>query len=119
MTPPWHQQGSIAVTFDADGTGHDEERGVDVSYLQNGQVVRQTVDSSNKFTWTVRGDKLSYPTNSPSLTVRGATSTTAILMVSQRQPEEFRCDGDTLNESETLRDNESVTDQRTATFRRS
>jgi hypothetical protein len=122
MTPPWHKQGVVTVTFNADGTGHDEARGIDVSYLQDGRVVPQTLDSSNKFTWAVRGDKLSYPTDSPSITLPGRSATTAILVVNQRQPDVpdvFRCDGDTLAESHALRDIESATHQRTTIYRRS
>ena len=78
----------------------------------------QTADSSNKFTWVVRGDKLSYPTDSPSITLPGRSATTGILVTNQREPDVYRCDGDTLAESHALRDIESVTHQRTTTYRR-
>jgi hypothetical protein len=119
MEPPWHMQGVVTITFNADGTGRDDERGVDVSYLQNGQVVPQTADASNEFTWVVRGNRLSYPTDSPSMTVRGSTPPAFVLMVSKRQPEVFRCDGNTLTESHALRGNGSVTRERSTTYRHS
>ena len=118
MEPPWRKEGTASVRFDADGTGSARNDGVDASFMDAGRVVHQTIDASEKFTWINHGTELSYPTDTPTLTVRGQSRTGNGITVIRRQPENFRCNGDALTLTHTLRDSESTVHQRTAVYRR-
>jgi hypothetical protein len=118
IEPPWRKQGTATVTFEANGTGSARGDGVDASFMYAGRIMHQTIDASEKFTWVNHGRELSYPTDTPTLTVRGQSRTGNGVVVTRRRPENFRCNGDALTLTDTRRDNESTAHQRTAVYER-
>jgi hypothetical protein len=117
-TPPWQKRGTATITFEADGTGTVQEDGVDASYQQDGHLVSQTADVSDMFTWVNHDTELSYPTDSPTLTISGQSQTNAVVLVLKRRPESFRCNGNALTLIHTVNDSQSVTHQTLTAYRR-
>jgi hypothetical protein len=116
--PPWKPQGSAIVTFNADGTGSVQEDGVDASYQQDGHIVSQTADVRERFTWVNHDAELSYPTDSPTLTIRGQSQPNSLVLVMKRRPESFRCNGNALTLIDTVKDIQPVTHQTSAVYQR-
>jgi hypothetical protein len=117
MTPPRRITGTSVLTFDADGTGRSQDVGVESSYILNGQIVSQTLDMSDSFRWANHESVLSFLADQPKLTVRNIPSNQAVLVM-KRQPEIFRCYGDSLMLMDSVRDIQSVTHQLSATYQR-
>ena len=108
MTPPHRMTGTSMLTFNADGTGGAQEVGIESSYI---------LDMSDSFRWANHESVLSFPADQPKLTARGLPSNEAVIVM-KRQPEIFRCDGDSLMLMDSVRDIQSVTHQVSATYQR-
>ena len=79
---------------------------------------RKRPSVSDTFTWVNRDTELSYPMDSPTLTMRGQPQTNHVVLVIKRRPESFRCNGNALTLIHTVRDTQSVTHQTSAAYHR-
>jgi hypothetical protein len=115
--PPRRMTGTSMLTFNADGTGGAQDVGIESDYILNGQIVSHTLDMSDSFRWANHESVLSFPADQPKLTARDLPSNEAVIVM-KRQPEIFRCYGDSLMLMDSVRDIQSVTHQVSATYQR-